>query len=706
MQLGSFSRALLCGTALFSMSVSVHAEQATQLDLITVTVNKIKQVLSQVAGSVSVGTKQDKDIYGQKTVQQIIAPMPGVSASQNADDPATAINIRGLQDFGRVAVTIDGARQNYQRTGHNSNGMFYFEPEQMEQVTVTRGPIANVYGSGAIGGVASFDTLDPLKFLRTGEQVAGSEKVSYSTNGGNVMSSTTGAMRLGDYGAVLGNFVLRSNGNYVDGSGNLVGNSSGGNLLIGTAKDIRAGLAKVALTPRDDMRLDLNYVINNDKFLSAVGPSSTTTSARYDNNVTAQTLSSKFNFAPTGNKLVDFTASAYWTETEQAQIRLNGGFAGFRRSFKIDTIGTDVYNTSRFDTGSLKHTATYGVDVFKDTVTDVDPTLGGGNFYTPSGERTAGGAFLQDKIDVTSWLEFIAASRYDAYSLNGGGTNSSGSHFSPKGTMILKPFENSSLKGLNFYGTYAEGYRAPAITETLISGTHPTAPFLFLPNPNLRPEIGHTLEAGLTGKWDNVFASDDRVTLRGSVYQNRVTDFIDLVNLDPNGDDLPAGPGGTCPPPNAGTFNCYADDTSQYVNVANARLRGIEAEIGYDSPVFFGGVAGSMIRGTNENTGGWLGSVPADKVVSTLGFHFDDRKGSIGARWFAVAPQTRVPAGATNASAGYNLVNLFAIYTVNDHLNLGLNFENVFNETYKPYLDAYNQPGRSVMLTVTTRLGK
>ena len=55
--------------------------------------------------------------------------MPGVSTEENADDPATAINVRGLQDFGRVAVTIDGARQNFQRSGHNANGMFYFEPK-------------------------------------------------------------------------------------------------------------------------------------------------------------------------------------------------------------------------------------------------------------------------------------------------------------------------------------------------------------------------------------------------------------------------------------------------------------------------------------------------------------------------------------------------------------------------------------------------
>ena len=65
-----------------------------------------------------------------------------------------------------------------------------------------------------------------------------------------------------------------------------------------------------------------------------------------------------------------------------------------------------------------------------------------------------------------------------------------------------------------------------------------------------------------------------------------------------------------------------------------------------------------------------------------------------------------MPATATNAANGYNLINLFANYTVSDNLKVGLNVDNLFNENYKPYLDSYNQPGRTVMLTVTTRFGK
>ena len=99
-----------------------------------------------------------------------------------------------------------------------------------------------------------------------------------------------------------------------------------------------------------------------------------------------------------------------------------------------------------------------------------------------------------------------------------------------------------------------------------------------------------------------------------------------------------------------------------------------------------------------------LATIPADKVVSTLGFRFLDEKATVGARWFAVADQHRVPAGSPTSDA-YDLVNLFASYAPNDYLSFGVNVDNIFDEEYRTLLDAQNSPGRSIMFTVTGRLG-
>src|SRR6185312_4651059 len=105
-------------------------------------------------------------------LSDIFNGMPGVWFSERGDDPAASINIRGLQDFGRVAVLTDGARQDFQRSGHFANGQFYVDPEFLAAVDVVRGPVANVYGSGAIGDVASFRTKELSDIILPGEMAA------------------------------------------------------------------------------------------------------------------------------------------------------------------------------------------------------------------------------------------------------------------------------------------------------------------------------------------------------------------------------------------------------------------------------------------------------------------------------------------------------------------------------------------------------
>ncbi len=119
--------------------------------------------------------------------------MPGVYAQERPDDPGTAINIRGLQDFGRVNVVVDGARQNFQRSGHNANGIFYLEPELIAGVDVIRGPVANVFGSGAIGGVASFRTKDVEDVLKVGERWGVLTRNMGSSNLGGVATAFAAA---------------------------------------------------------------------------------------------------------------------------------------------------------------------------------------------------------------------------------------------------------------------------------------------------------------------------------------------------------------------------------------------------------------------------------------------------------------------------------------------------------------------------------
>src|SRR4029453_3763568 len=128
------------------------------------------------------------------------------------------------------------------------------------------------------------------------------------------------------------------------------------------------------------------------------------------------------------------------------------------------------------------------------------------------------------------------------YDLDSRTVSTGGDRFSPKITVGVTPGA-----GFTPYVSYAEGYRAPAITETLISGEHATGGgpplfpcpggtvglFCFLPNPNLRPEGGKNKEAGLNLKYNGVFTAGDSFRGKFNVFRNDVDDYIDLVGSTP-----------------------------------------------------------------------------------------------------------------------------------------------------------------------------
>ncbi len=145
---------------------------ATVLDQITV-VSRTGETAIDTLASVSHIDEQQIERRMPVTPGDVFFGVPGITAQTDAKRAATSINIRGLQDFGRVAVIVDGARQNFQRTGHGTQSVFFLDPELIQEVDVIRGPVANTYGSGAIGGVVFYETKDAADFLRGRRDLGG-----------------------------------------------------------------------------------------------------------------------------------------------------------------------------------------------------------------------------------------------------------------------------------------------------------------------------------------------------------------------------------------------------------------------------------------------------------------------------------------------------------------------------------------------------
>ena len=675
-------------------------------------------------------------------ISDIFNGMPSVWFADRPDDPGSSINVRGLQDFGRVATLIDGAPQDFQRSGHFANGQFYLDPELLAGADVVRGPVANIYGSGAIGGVASFRTKDLDDILLPGETQAIQSHAMFGTNGDQWLTSTFGGAR-GPLGDIFVGGLYRDSGNYTSGAGTLtstqcVSNCAGypstvipgSSVVPYSGNQADSGIIKLTVRPGEGQEIKLTAITYNTsyQFGDTTGAGTTIPGIGvYNENIANQTVAAQYRFKSPETTLFDLKTDVYWNQTDaretvqipyiQSGIDFSGP-PGTTTNYLLNTTGFRTNNTSRFDTGPFRQTVTYGGDFNNDRI-NVGTSCGADQLIngacninlTPSGERNTYGGFIEWKTNYSTWFEMINALRYDGFNLDGDGTNESGQRLSPKTTIGITP-----IQGLTPYFTYAEGYRAPSVTEAFVSGFHPGGFFFFEPNPNLQPEIGKTKEIGLNIKYDDVWSPGDKIRAKVNAFQNDITNYIDVVPafVDFSGMLTPPAP---CVPTPLGYTDCF-----QYQNIGNARIRGLEFEFNYDAGLWFAGLSGQHLVGqsTSSNStiaagcpaaptsvgcvGAPLATIPPDQISLLLGARFLDRKLNVALRWTAVAakPLSQIPTTTSDTGSivpifdstpPYSLVNLYVGYQPIPNVTAGFSVENLLNVNYTKYMCCSTEAG-------------
>lgn len=703
------------GVCLPHAASAQEAGRAQVLDAITVVSSKTEERVSDALAPVSVIDRQTIEAIQPKRLSDLFYGVPGVWMQDRGDDPSTAINIRGLQDFGRVAVIVDGARQNYQRTGHFANGSFFLNPELLSGIEIVRGPTANIYGSGAIGGVASFSTKDINDVVRPGERWGVDTNTVFGSNNARALQSVFGGVRINPNVDVFAGGSYSTQNNYKDGTGYEVAN---------TWNKLSSGIAKLTVRPADGHEIKLGTIFQENLYSigqparKAGEPNTSPPTGRGDPNAGTSIYSTNvknymttlgWTYSRPDDMLFDWNAKIYWNRTENDQVKVAhtsgssygncvgvapgnsiSGCIGNSRSYKIDTLGFDLHNTSRAETGDWRHAFTYGLDGFQDKVSTFDVS-GNSNATTPPGTRTVWGGFFQYKANYTSLLEIIGAGRYDNYELSSPAGGATGSRFSPKITVGLLP-----ASVVTPYVSYAEGYRAPSVTETLVSGAHVSATpsdsffqcagqpagvystFCFLPNPALRPEVGKNKEFGLNIKKDALFTAGDSFRGKFNLFRNDVDNYIDLVTSTPQAIENPVLAGD---PRYAGYT---ASKFYQYQNIPGARIEGFEAETMYDAGPWFVGLSATIQRGKNVQTGIGLYSIPPQKIMVSGGVRLFDNRVVLSAMWASIKSNTDIPANYLPATS-YELVNAYLTAKLSPDVTMNFAVENLLNRYYRPY---------------------
>ncbi|MFT3688846.1 TonB-dependent receptor domain-containing protein [Paenirhodobacter sp.] len=662
-------RSVLLGTTLL-ISGPVLAENAVTLDTITIIDTRTESTaLSALAGvsTIDQTTLQGAQLPG---IADGLRRVPGVGATMSGDDASTAVNIRGMQQMGRVVVTLDGARQDFWRVGHGS-GSFYIDPDLIKQVTVIRGPASNSYGSGGIGGVVAFDTLDADDLLHERETWAFRQKLRYGTNGEGWATTSTGAARIGADFDVIGALSYHDTNPYKDGNGDVV---------RWTGDRITSGFAKLRWRPAEGHEIKLSASRQHiDDIISGSSGSTSPTLSRYDTTTNADTYALSYDYRP-GNDLVDLSVKLYRAATDNDQDQVwPEAKRGSSRYYDVSTNGASVQNTSRFSAGGWQNRITFGADwaVIKGH-SDAD--------HFGAGRQELWGGFAQWQGNRGIW-EAVASLRHDSYSLDGRSKAAPGAperdvtrdghRLSPRLSLGA-----SVIEGVQLFGTWSEGYRAPHLQEVFRrNGAHGEG---YEPNLLLKPEVAKSWEIGANIRRDGLFRADD--SLRGKVtyFWSDVDDYIDTVKT--------------------GTV-------TRYENIGKARLKGLEVEGGYDFGRGYVTLATSAISAklvSGHEAGATLSNTPLDRTSARLGLRALDGTLDYGLEYQHFADVER----DTTRYPKVDLVNLFASWSPDADTRVDLGVENLFDKDYTDPQSGWSTSsdieqgrGRTLRISFTKRLG-
>lgn len=642
---------------------------AVELDAVTVTATGADQNAA-VSTTTELTRPQIETEVQPDSISEMLSIIPGVTTSTSPDSPATSVNIRGFQDFGRVNVTVDGARQNFGVSGHGSNGSFFLDPEMVQEVDVIRGTGGAIDGTGSIGGGVNFTTIDATSVLDPGDVVGAKLKTRYSTNGPALLEHGEVGGRIGDAFDVIAAGTWNKQPRYTDGHDDIVPLSQ---------DELLSGLVKARFFPSEGEQVTASALRSRDEF--DTGINSSTVKA-----TTAEvgTYAVSYKWDDPDNELIDLKSNVYYTTTRTDQTIVKDrndrdpnhiSQVGLKRWFQIDTIGGDASNTAHVETGPVQHDVQVGANVYHDAV----KTEGFDADTTPPGDRLVYGAFVQDRMRWGAF-ELIPGIRYDAFEITAGKDSNTGDRFSPKVTAAINPADP-----LTIFASYSEGFRPPTVTETFVEAIHPgAADFVFLPNPNLKGEEAHELQGGVSLRFDSLLREGDKLRARFAAYNNIVNDYIELKSVyDPEK---------------------YPRGAYQYQNIDEAKLWGSEFEATYDLRSVFFGFNYADMHGIDSQTNERLALIPANRISGTIGGRLMDEKMVLGMRVTHVGPVKNPPPNSPYLpTEAYNLVDLFATAQVTENFTVALNIDNLLNEYYVQYLNVSASPGRNAKFTATLR---
>ncbi|WP_020180628.1 TonB-dependent hemoglobin/transferrin/lactoferrin family receptor [Methylopila sp. M107] len=649
---------------------------------------------------------------GARNAADMVRGVAGVDAAIDRQNPGVNVNVRGLQDQGRVNMSIDGARQNFQQSGHGATAFAYVDPELISRIDIDKGPTSTAGGAGVIGGVVNFRTLEFDDIALPGNRYGVRLNTTTGTNAFDFNGSLAAGAKVSDAFEIVGAVGRKDLGEYSAGSRGKLVYGGPGQAAKYTTQDQWSWLLKATARPTDEQTVKLTYSGLDAEFgtgSESVGVGGKTVAYIDANKVQTHNVVGDYSWSP-GLWWADVSAKAYFSRTANQQYRparlnVSRPYSAFDVDYRIDTAGGSLSNVARFSVPAFDVAVTYGAEYFRDS-TDTEATGAsnpGGDWFTgtnPIGKRGVGGAFARAEFKRGDWLQVLLGGRYDRYEMAGstvaldvvGGrrfdVDETGGRFSPTATVAVTP-----VKGLQVYGSYEQGYRPPNLMEAIVGGEHINGGIKALPNADLKPELSRTVEFGVNVKLDGIRSEDDALRAKASIYRTEVRNFITQVG-----------------------FDNLAYSTA--VNLKDrTTFRGLELDTSYDTGrAYIGGAANfvdasygdgfDLPRAVSNSYLLGIYLTPKRKLSLDGGMRFLNRKLTVGGRLTAVKPEGQLGILRTGyVYTPYTLLDLYTTYNINETFTVRASIENLRDVAYVEAMGAQlsPSPGRTFTIGATTR---
>lgn len=584
---------------------------------IIVTASGEQQPRSETGQAISVISKDDLERSQTSVISDILRTVPGVRIARNGGiGGITSAFIRGGESS-QTLVLIDGVRINDPSSPNAAFDFGSLLTGNVDRVEVLRGPNSVIWGSQAIGGVVNIRTAvptDPLTIEARAEYGA-HDTAALSANVSGTSGIASGSIGAG-YFRTDGISAL-SAGTERDGYRNFSAN----------------GKLKLAFT--DDVSLDLRAYYNRGRveFDDPFG---------FTPDTFPETLNRQFiGYVGLNAEFAngDFRNRIAYTRTD---LHREGTEDGVPFSFNVNDLQGTIDRVEYHGAYDVAHALTlvFGLEHERTFASTFFPAGGGAGPDTAKFRVTSG--FAQAIVKPFEGLTLTGGVRHDDYSLYGGETTF-GANFAwtpNAGRTVLR-------------GTYAEGFRAPTLTESLL-------PF---GNPALKPETAKSFDLGIEHSFLN-----RAITASATWYHRKSTNQI--------------------------AFSFF---TFQSENIARVRAQGLELELLIRPTASLEVKAGySLVDATSRSNDGTFGNQLARRAKNSANASIDWKSPwglELGASVLMTGDSFDNLANTIRLD-GYQIVDLRAAIPIGEHLELFGRVENLFDERYQ-VVSGYNTYGRN-----------